>query len=209
LFRALKTKHETPKYGLIYHASIVGQAAPKNKGKVSRMVAAKTALATRVDALADNTAPGIGIEARAKIEARMRSIEGGHIHAISSTAKSPKALPKYDSSRSSETGQKRSAGAYNTSVDSTLAAETKSQTEEKVEAKKKKRKTEQPKEEPNGGKVAGKATEQQKKKKKAKKGADTEEKKRKRAPASKEAEKTTKKKTQKKPKTAKPEGTSQ
>lgn len=34
LFRALKTKNNTPKYGLIYHASLVGQAAPKNKGKV-------------------------------------------------------------------------------------------------------------------------------------------------------------------------------
>merc|ERR1719393_1036386 len=29
LFRALKAKHDTPKYGLIYHASLVGQAAPK------------------------------------------------------------------------------------------------------------------------------------------------------------------------------------
>ena len=35
LFRALKTKHDTPKYGLIYHASLVGQTNPKNKGKVS------------------------------------------------------------------------------------------------------------------------------------------------------------------------------
>jgi len=34
LFRALKTKHDTPKYGLIYHASLVGQAPPKLKGKV-------------------------------------------------------------------------------------------------------------------------------------------------------------------------------
>ena len=34
LFRALKTKHDTPKYGLIYHASLVGQTNPKNKGKV-------------------------------------------------------------------------------------------------------------------------------------------------------------------------------
>lgn len=30
LFRALKTKHDTPKYGLIYHASVVGQATGKN-----------------------------------------------------------------------------------------------------------------------------------------------------------------------------------
>ena len=27
LFKALKTKHDTPKYGLIYHAQIVGQSA--------------------------------------------------------------------------------------------------------------------------------------------------------------------------------------
>ena len=34
LFRALKTRQDTPKYGLIYHASMVGQAAPKNKGNI-------------------------------------------------------------------------------------------------------------------------------------------------------------------------------
>ena len=34
LFRAIKTKHDTPKYGLIYHASLIGQATPKNKGKI-------------------------------------------------------------------------------------------------------------------------------------------------------------------------------
>ena len=31
LFRALKTKHDTPKYGIIYHASIVGQASGKTR----------------------------------------------------------------------------------------------------------------------------------------------------------------------------------
>ena len=31
LFRALKTKHDTPKYGIIYHASLVGQASGKTK----------------------------------------------------------------------------------------------------------------------------------------------------------------------------------
>lgn len=34
LFRALKTKRDTPKYGIIYHAQLVGQAATKAKGKV-------------------------------------------------------------------------------------------------------------------------------------------------------------------------------
>lgn len=37
LFRALKSKSPTPKYGLIYHASLVGQASPKNKGKVRHL----------------------------------------------------------------------------------------------------------------------------------------------------------------------------
>jgi len=124
LFRALKTKHETPKYGLIYHASLVGQATPKNKGKVSRMVAAKTALATRVDALGENVSTEIGLEGRSKVEARMRSIEGGHIHAVSSTSKPLKKIEKYDSKRSVETGQKRTMSAYNTKADSTVAVET-------------------------------------------------------------------------------------
>jgi nucleolar protein 56 len=33
LFRALKTKGNTPKYGLIFHSSFIGRAAPKNKGQ--------------------------------------------------------------------------------------------------------------------------------------------------------------------------------
>lgn len=57
LFRALKSKKDTPKYGLIYHASLVGQAGQKTKGKMARMLAAKAALATRVDALTETTNP--------------------------------------------------------------------------------------------------------------------------------------------------------
>jgi len=80
LFRALKTKHDTPKYGLIYHASLIGQAAPKHKGKISRVLAAKASLAIRVDALSDETAESIdttiGFEGRMKVEARLRQLEG-------------------------------------------------------------------------------------------------------------------------------------
>ncbi|KAL2591887.1 hypothetical protein AAZV13_12G036300 [Glycine max] len=67
LFRALKTKHATPKYGLIYHASLIGQAAPKFKGKISRSLAAKTALAIRCDALGDSQDNTMGLENRAKV----------------------------------------------------------------------------------------------------------------------------------------------
>lgn len=81
LFRALKAKHDTPKYGLIYHASLIGQAPPKLKGKMARMVATKAALSIRVDALTDAEgkseaeASAIGVENRAKLESRLRALE--------------------------------------------------------------------------------------------------------------------------------------
>ena len=97
LFRALKTKHDTPKYGLIYHASLIGQAAPKNKGKISRVLAAKTALAIRVDAMGDNTGPTIAIENKIKVEARIRQLEGGQkAGSASNGAKQSTGPAKYD-----------------------------------------------------------------------------------------------------------------
>merc|ERR1712023_536507 len=77
LFRALKTKHDTPKYGLLYHASVVGQSQPKNKGKMSRVLAAKTSLVARVDALAGESNVNIGLDYKAKVDARLRQLEGG------------------------------------------------------------------------------------------------------------------------------------
>ncbi|KAK6585889.1 hypothetical protein PZA11_000946 [Diplocarpon coronariae] len=90
LFRALKTKHDTPKYGLIYHSSLVGQATGKNKGKIARMLAAKAAIGLRVDALSDWSAQGegkgddideeersaLGVISRSKIERHLRGLEG-------------------------------------------------------------------------------------------------------------------------------------
>lgn len=75
LFRAMKTKHDTPKYGLIYHASLVGQTSAKLKGKVSRMLAAKAALAIRVDALGEDTQATLGMEQRADLERKFALLE--------------------------------------------------------------------------------------------------------------------------------------
>ena len=86
LFRALKTKHDTPKYGLIYHASLIGQATGKNKGKMARVLAAKAALGLRVDSLQDwgedeanipeETKAELGIEARNLLERKLAHLEG-------------------------------------------------------------------------------------------------------------------------------------
>merc|ERR1712038_256580 len=96
LFKALKTKHDTPKYGLIYHAQLVGQASSKLKGKVSRMLAAKAAIATRVDALGEETNTDLGIEHRAKVESRIRQLEGGAVAKISGSAKKSAQFDKYE-----------------------------------------------------------------------------------------------------------------
>merc|ERR1712060_349658 len=75
LFRALKTKKQTPKYGLIYHASLVGQSAPALKGKISRVLAAKLSLCCRVDALGDQVEPSLGKEYKEYVEKRLATLE--------------------------------------------------------------------------------------------------------------------------------------
>ncbi len=47
--RALKTKGNTPKYGLIFHSSFIGRASTKNKGRISRYLANKCSIASRID----------------------------------------------------------------------------------------------------------------------------------------------------------------
>merc|ERR1712216_301873 len=113
LFRALKTKKDTPKYGLIYHASMVGQAAPKFKGKISRVLAAKCALSIRVDALGDASGATIGIEDRIKVEERLRQLEGKSSGKVNSAVKAKGAPKKYDGGED--------ADSYNDAADSTLA----------------------------------------------------------------------------------------
>ena len=45
--RALKTKGNTPKYGLIFHSSFIGRAKQRNKGRISRYLANKCSIASR------------------------------------------------------------------------------------------------------------------------------------------------------------------
>eukprot|EP01084_Bolivina_argentea_P029012 53875_1 len=114
LFRALKTKSDTPKYGLIYHASLIGQTTPKNKGKISRALAAKAALAVRMDALGEVTDTTIGVEGRSKVEARIRQLEGGS--RLKETSKSSAAMSqvrKYDATMA----QDAAPPAYNEAED--------------------------------------------------------------------------------------------
>lgn len=143
LFRALKTKHDTPKYGLIYHASLIGQASPKNKGKISRVLAAKAALAIRVDALTDDTNDEepdtmVGYEGRSKVEARLRQLEGG-MAVPPASALTAKKTAKYDAV-AAKTGA--AASGYNEASDMVLDA---SPDKEKSKKKKDKKKSKEEK----------------------------------------------------------------
>lgn len=75
LFRAMKTKHNTPKYGLIYQASLVGQCPAKIKGKLSRTLAAKCSVCIRVDALGESEGANVGEECKEYIEKRLKFLE--------------------------------------------------------------------------------------------------------------------------------------
>jgi nucleolar protein 58 len=137
LFRALKTKHDTPKYGLIYHASLVGQAAPKNKGKISRLLAAKAALATRVDALGDNPEGAQeALEYKAKVENRLNELEGGKVRALSGTGKGKATEQKYNKAGPA-------SKTYDTSADVSMGVNGKDEKKSGKDDKTKKRKIEE------------------------------------------------------------------
>ncbi|XP_019084277.1 PREDICTED: putative nucleolar protein 5-3 [Camelina sativa] len=83
LLRAFKYGHNTPKYGLIYHAPLVAQAAPEHKAKISRSLAAKVALAIRCDAHGDGRqGNSMGVQSLLKLEERLRDLRrrgSGHV----------------------------------------------------------------------------------------------------------------------------------
>lgn len=77
LFRALKTKGNTPKYGLIYHSTFIGRADAKNKGRISRYLANKCSIATRIDSFADEPNRLYGEKLRDQVEERLKFYETG------------------------------------------------------------------------------------------------------------------------------------
>eukprot|EP00529_Nitzschia_sp_RCC80_P023350 CAMPEP_0113476866 /NCGR_PEP_ID=MMETSP0014_2-20120614/19900_1 /TAXON_ID=2857 /ORGANISM="Nitzschia sp." /LENGTH=470 /DNA_ID=CAMNT_0000369917 /DNA_START=64 /DNA_END=1473 /DNA_ORIENTATION=- /assembly_acc=CAM_ASM_000159 len=95
LFRALKTKGNTPKYGLIYHSTFIGRADAKNKGRISRYLANKCSIATRIDSFSDDPSRLYGEKLREQVEERLKFYETGaaprrNIDVMSEVAKSLK-----------------------------------------------------------------------------------------------------------------------
>merc|ERR1719500_87606 len=77
LFRALKKKGNTPKYGLIFHSTFIGRAAQKNKGRISRYLANKASIASRLDCFSDEPNAIVGNVLKQQVEDRLNFFETG------------------------------------------------------------------------------------------------------------------------------------
>lgn len=92
---------------------MIGQASVKNKGKMSRSLAAKAALATRVDAFGEDTTDfTLGAEHKAKLEARLQLLEEGNLRKLSGTGRVKSQFEKYH--------VKQEVAQYPAEADSTL-----------------------------------------------------------------------------------------
>jgi len=127
LFRALKTKKSTPKYGLIYHASLVGQSAPNLKGKISRVLAAKLSLCCRVDALGDQVEPSLGKEFKEYVEKRLATLEETGMRSLTKGVSRPQ-QGKYEKPAGS-----RGEGSYNQDADAVEEAPVKKKKKREAE----------------------------------------------------------------------------
>ncbi|KAK6021474.1 snoRNA binding domain protein [Ostertagia ostertagi] len=79
LFRALKTRSATPKYGLLFHSSFIGRASAKNKGRISRFLANKCTIASRIDCFSEVPVSTFGEFLKGQVEERLKYFETGEV----------------------------------------------------------------------------------------------------------------------------------
>jgi RNA processing factor Prp31 len=79
LFRALKTRGKTPKYGLLFHSTFIGRAGSTNKGRISRFLANKCSIASRIDCFTETPNSVFGDKLREQVEERLKFYETGDV----------------------------------------------------------------------------------------------------------------------------------
>lgn len=79
LFRALKTRTNTPKHGLLFHSAFIGKASLKDKGRISRFLANKCSIASRIDCFSDVPVPTFGEFLKQQVEDRLTYFETGQV----------------------------------------------------------------------------------------------------------------------------------
>ncbi|KAL7222034.1 hypothetical protein ACSBR1_023869 [Camellia fascicularis] len=61
---ALKTRGNTPKYGLIFHSSFIGRASARNTGRMAHYLANKCSIASRIDCFLGKNTTAFGEKLR-------------------------------------------------------------------------------------------------------------------------------------------------
>lgn len=144
LFRALKTRGNTPKYGLIFHSSYIGRAGPKNKGRISRYVANKCSLASRIDCFSDLPTNIFGQKLKEQVEDRLKFYETGDIPKknvdvmTDALAEAQVARAVLRKQKRKEKKKKKQEALENSTMDTTVEAE-EQEAEEPPKKKKKKK----------------------------------------------------------------------
>lgn len=62
LFKSLKEKTDTPKYGVLYHSSFVVKTNSKDKARISRYIASKISILAKIDYFSSNRTKDYGLE---------------------------------------------------------------------------------------------------------------------------------------------------
>jgi len=177
LFRALKSKNATPKYGIIYHASLLGQTTPKNKGKIARLLGARAALAVRYDALSEgDTDNSVGQEGREKVESRIKALEGAQSYKASGTGKAQFNVKPYNPTPNKKTFNDKEDSTEGKPKNGTpKAAEKAEKPQKKAKKEESEEEEEKPKKKEKKSKKAESESEEEEPKKKEKKKAKKEE----------------------------------
>lgn len=148
LFRALKTKGNTPKYGLIFHSSFIGRAGAKNKGRISRYLANKCSIASRIDAFSDESTTIFGSKLKEQVEDRLKFYETGDLprknvevmaEAVEEAAEEAKKRKKKDKKKKRKV-EDADTTADAEAMDTTAAGDTTVEDEPSEEPPKKKKK---------------------------------------------------------------------
>ena len=186
LFRALKTKGNTPKYGLIYHSTFIGRADAKNKGRISRYLANKCSIATRIDSFSDEPNRLYGEKLRDQVEERLKFYETGaaprrNLDVMEEVARELRGgdasdmedePPKSSSKKDKKKKKKDSTDSDDDDVASTPKSKKDKKKEKKSSSKKRKASSDEDDEDEEAKKSAKKAKKEKKEKKKRKSKGD-------------------------------------
>merc|ERR1712045_986146 len=130
--------------GLIFHSSFIGRAGAKNKGRISRYLANKCSIASRIDAFSEDATTVFGSKLKEQVEERLKFYETGDLprknadvmnEAVEEAAEEAKKKKKKDKKK-----RKAEEAALDTTLDTTAAGDTTVESADGDEPPKKKKK---------------------------------------------------------------------